>query len=64
MRERQASELEIWRSQRAADCEAASSALEQHQAEADEQMQLMSEECESLREQLEDARSREDNARE
>ena len=64
MRERQASELEIWQRQRAADSEAASSALEQHRAEADEQMQLVSEECDSLREQLEDARSRENNARE
>ena len=64
MRGRQASELEVWRSQRAADSEAASAALEQHRAEAHEQMQLMSEECDSLRDQLEDARSREDNARE
>ncbi|KAL0019533.1 hypothetical protein WJX77_007186 [Trebouxia sp. C0004] len=63
LRERQASELEFWRSQRAADSEAASAALEHHRAEADEQMQLMSEECDSLRKQLEDARSREDNAR-
>jgi len=64
LRDRQASELEVWRSQRGADSEAASTALEQHRAEAAQQMELMCQECESLSAQLEDAKSREDHARE
>ena len=64
MRTTQSSEVEAVKSQRAADAEAASNVLQQRQAEAEEQRQHMLQECEVLRAQLQDAKSREDNARE
>ena len=46
-----------------ADADAASSAAQHQQAECEQQMQHVSSECNALKAQLQDAKTREDNAR-
>ena len=62
LRGKQATEAEVWRSQRVTDAESASAELERQRFHSAEQLEAVSHECESLRAQLEDATSREDNA--
>ena len=61
-RVKQASEAEVWRAQRMTDADVARADLERHQVQSTEQFEAVSHECESLRAQLADAMSREDNA--
>lgn len=62
LRSKQSSEAEVWRAQRAADAQSATAELERQCVHSAEQLEAVRHECESLRGQLEDAVSREDNA--